>query len=127
MNGWWGAVGLVVLSAVGIMASSESMTVYKSEGEYVAQCTSGMSHLVPRADAVAGCKCVYRSALPVVEARGDYQMTDKEADMFYDKCLGPVISRLEAEAAWNADAGYSSYADESGWGGESGGSPGWGD
>ena len=129
MNGWWGGIGLVVLVVVGVMASSPSTMVYKSESEYVAQCTKGMSDLVSRSEAVAGCKCVYRSALPVVEARGDAEMTDKEADMFYDKCLAPVVARMEAEAAWNAEASYGSSYDESGssdWGSESG-SSGWGD
>jgi len=124
MNNWWGAIALVVLGVIGVMASGGSYTEYKSEGEYVAQCKSGVSNLVSRSEAEAACQCVYRNALPVVEARGDTVMTDKEADMFYDKCLAPVVSRMEADAAWNAEAGHSSY-DDGGWGGESG-SSGWG-
>ena len=126
MNGWWGAIGLIVMVVVGVMASSDGTTTYKSEAEYVAQCKSGISNVISRSEAEAGCKCVYRSALPLVEARGDIAMTDAEADMFYDKCMGPIISRMEAEAAWNAEASYgSSYQDDGGWGGEAAGSD-WG-
>ncbi|WP_298333995.1 hypothetical protein [uncultured Erythrobacter sp.] len=125
MNGYWGAIGLVVLGVVGVMASSGPSAVYKSEGEYVAQCTTGISNAVPRSEAIAGCKCVYRNALPVVEARGDSEMTDKEADLYYDKCLAPVVARMEAEAAWNAEASDASSSTDGGWGGDAGGSSDW--
>ncbi|MEP0391349.1 MAG: hypothetical protein ABJ205_13770 [Erythrobacter sp.] len=126
MKNWWGAAALIVLGVVGVMASAGSNTVYKSENEYVRQCKSSVSNLVPRSEAEAACRCVYRNALPVVEARGDTEMTDKEADLFYDQCLAPVVSRMEADAAWNAEASYGSSDDDGGWGGEGGGSSDWG-
>lgn len=127
MKGYWGAIGLVVAGVVSIMASSDGYSSYKSESEYVAWCTGRISELVPRAEAASACKCVYRNAFPVVEARGDTEITDQEAEMFYDTCLSPIYAKIDAEAAWNAEARYgSTYDDDGGWGDESGSGSDWG-
>jgi hypothetical protein len=128
MNGWWGAIGVVVLSVVGIMAAGGSDYRFKTEGEYVSYCTSEMSKAgLPSGQSRTGCKCMYQRGRAALEDRGEYELSESEAEAFFGQCMAPIVAAYEAQAAWDSEGGYSSYSDNSGWAGESSGSSGWGD
>ena len=127
MNGYWGAIGVVVMGVVGVMASSGSDYRFKSESEYVSFCTNELAKAgLPAHKSRSGCKCMYREGRGALEGRGEFELSESEAEAFYDQCMGPVVAAFEAEAAWSAQSSYSSSYDDGGWGSESGGGSDWG-
>ncbi|KEO91762.1 hypothetical protein EH31_03570 [Erythrobacter longus] len=127
MNGYWGAIGLVVVGVVGIMAAGGPDQRFKSESEYVTFCTNELAKAgLPSHKSRSGCKCMYRQGRATLEARGEFELRESEAEAFYDQCMAPVVSAYEAEAVWNAQGSDSSLAGDNGWGEESGGSSDWG-
>lgn len=126
MNGWWGAIGVVVMVVVGLMASSGSNYRFKSEREYVGFCVAELEDAGLSAEqSRPGCKCIYSRGRAALEARGDYELTESEAEKYFDQCMEPIVQAYEANEAWNAQGSYSSQYDQGGWGDDSGG-VGWG-
>lgn len=110
MKGWWGAIGLLVVSVIGVMAANPAETRFKTESEYVNYCVAKIADAgLPEVQSRSGCQCMYREGLAALQNRGGYELSSKEADGFFDKCMGPLVAAVEAQEAWDAEGGSSDW------------------
>lgn len=101
-------IGLGAAAALAVVVISETPSYsFKSQEDYVEQCQMDLFGVGLSAQEIrAGCDCMYTKGRATAEARGEYAITDQEAELFSDQCFGVFIQSAEARADWEDDGGW---------------------